>query len=309
MRYSSARQRAVFLHAVALLLLFAPRAFAGGTSYSGTTASAQYVNFSSACRTTTVAVSGVQTPSANNYSAFNIAAPYGSANGTPYSKTGSPDGTLYSGGLVETGTGLGGTASVTFLGATAGETAAQSTNLPTNTWIKGTNESAGYWNVSTNSTNMLGGFTNNAGQIGSVTLTLGADYTAWGTLIGTNTGASLDVTIAGYENGTQIWTYDYNGIKQSTLPTKVPDFTGYVGTTKFNQVVITGKTSSTTNQNATYGYPNAAFIALDQTRVGSNAALPEPGTLSCLLLGGLCVFEVVARRRQTPAQDCVAAER
>ena len=108
----------------------------------------------------------------------------------------------------------------------------------------------------------------------------------------------MDVTIAGYDTNSTtptvaIWCYTDLYITQSTAN---PDFTGYTSPTKFNEVVITGLSSSTTNANTTYGYPNAAFIGLDQTQVG-NQAVPEPGTLPSLLFGGLAGIGAIVIRR------------
>ena len=108
----------------------------------------------------------------------------------------------------------------------------------------------------------------------------------------------MDVTIAGYDTNSTtptvaIWCYTDLYITQSTAN---PDFTGYISPTKFNKVVITGLSSSTTNANTTYGYPNAAFIGLDQTQVG-NQAVPEPGTLPSLLFGGLAGIGAIVIRR------------
>lgn len=278
--------------------------YRGNRYSSGTNSSTTYTSFSSQTKNTTISTKTTQTTTdgnttrnlnnvggtdnRNKYFAYNVAAV---TDGVLYPGGNDPDGYLFTGGLVQTGTGAGGNASVTYVGATTG------TNLAFNgisTWIKGATESAGNWNVQTSTASVLGGYTD-ATHTGSLTMNLGANYTSFGTLIGTNPGANLNVEIVGYSGTTEIFRYQALNITSSPAN---PTFTGYISKSSFNKVVITGLTSSTGAANATYpDYPNAAYITVDQFQVGFQA-VPEPGSVAFLACGGLAGLGVVSRSRK-----------
>lgn len=272
------------------------RNYTGSRYSSGTISSATYTTFDTLSRTTLISTrttQGGHTLGSAEYFGYNVAgAPTGGQfidNPNPY-----PDGWEFGGSLVQSATtGAAGAASVTFIGNTTGTQA-----FTSNTWIKGATESGGMWNVRAGQANFLGGYTN-ADHTGSVTLNLGAQYTAFGTLIGTNPGANLDVSIVGYNTAvsttTPVFTYTVNDIVSSTAN---PTFTGYLSYATFNRVVITGLSTSTGGSPGQYTtYPNAAFIALDQFEVGYNLAVPEPASALFLLPGIGILLQGIRRRR------------
>jgi hypothetical protein len=287
------------------------QSYTGPRFSSGTISSPTYTTFDNLTRTTLLttrtsqtSAQGTRTLLSAEYFGYNVAAATGAQDGrridnaAPY-----PDGYEFGGSLIQTGTGAAGTVNVTFLGST--NTGGQPQAFSSNTWIKGATESGGMWTVRANQPSFLGGYTN-ATQTGSVTLDLGGFYTAFGTLIGTNPGANLDVTIAGFNTNSNplvpVFSYTVNDIVRNTAN---PTFTGYVSSTGFNRVVITGLNTSTGAQTSPYtAYPNAAFIALDQFEVGNNNIVPEPTAAALLIPGGLLLLPALRRpRRRQPGSS------
>jgi len=283
-----------------------------GTSYtgqeysSGTTFSSVYSSYLSSTTDTTVDLSttqtsnqGTRTLSSTGWFGYDVSGATGANNGQFVNPGGGyPTGYEFGGNLVETGTGADGSANVTVTGETNGTASG-------NTWVKGSAESGGDWNVRANQASFLGGYTNSS-NTGSAILNLGSEYTSWASLIGTNTNALLNVQVQGFNTAVSstsaVFTYDFNGIAHNTSD---PFFTGYAGSTDFNEIVITGLKTSTPAGNSTYtAYPNAAFIALDQIQVGKKnvvtTAVPEAGSLALLLPAGLaCLAAALRRTRQS----------
>ncbi len=276
-----------------------PIAYAQGVSYTGnrystgTTNSTTYNNYDARSNDTLLTTRTTEathnltttgtTPTTAEYFAYNVAT--GSAAGVRATTPGYPSGWNFSGGLVESASGAGGNVTATFTGATTGT---DTKPFATDTWIKGGTESNGAWNVLANQASILGGYTNTNMQ-GKLTIDLGSSlYTSWGSLIGTGIGATLNVNISAYNTAspaTAIFSYDATGITHSTAN---PTFTGFTTTTGFNRIVITALKTSTTAGNATYpGYPNAAFIALDQVEVGQFQPVPAPPAAVSLAIGGM----------------------
>lgn len=210
-------------------------------------------------------------------------------NAAPY-----PDGYAFAGTMVRTGTLNGVARQASFTATSSGANPFES-----NMWIKGATESVptggtnGMWNVRAGQASFLGGYTN-ATSTGSITINFNTAVTSFGTLIGTNPGANLDVQIVGFSGATQIFSYQTLDILSSP---NNPRFTGYASQTAFDRVVITGLNTSTGAVSNPYTqYPNGAFIALDQFEFG--LALPEPGSVALLATGVLGGVGVVYRRKR-----------